>query len=41
MRGPGKSGSLSPEAREQIIALLSPPSAVVESAEDEEQSEEA
>ncbi len=41
LRGPGKSGSLQPEAREQLIALLSPPSAVVESAEDEEQPEEA
>ncbi len=41
LRGPGKSGDLGAEAREQIIGLLSPPSAVVELAEDEEQSEEA
>jgi hypothetical protein len=41
LRGPGKASSLSPEAREQIIGLLSPPSAVVESADDEEQSEDA
>lgn len=41
LRGPGKSGSLGAEARDQLIALLSPPSAVVESAEDEEQAEEA
>ena len=41
LRGPGKSGSLAAEAREQLIELLSPPSAVVESADDEEESEEA
>jgi hypothetical protein len=41
LRGPGKTGSLDPEAREQIIGLLSPPSAVVESADDEEQSTES
>jgi hypothetical protein len=41
LRGPGKSGPLRPEARDQLIGLLSPPSAVVESAEEEEQSEEA
>ncbi len=40
LRGPGKSGDLSAEAREQLIGLLSPPSAVVEAAEDEEPSEE-
>jgi len=40
LRGPGKSGSLSTEAREQLIELLSPPSAVVESAEGEEEAEE-
>ncbi len=41
LRGPGKGGTLSPGAYDQVIELLSPPSAVVESAEDEEQSEEA
>jgi hypothetical protein len=41
LRGPGKGGSLSPGAREQLIELLSPPSAVVESPGDEEQSEQA
>jgi hypothetical protein len=41
LRGPGKSGGLGAEARDQLIGLLSPPSAVVESADDEEQSEEA
>jgi hypothetical protein len=41
LRGPGKSGSLKPEARDQLIGLLSPPSAVVETAEDEESSENA
>ncbi len=41
LRGPGKTGSLSPEARDQLIGLLSPPSAVVESADDEEQSAES
>jgi len=41
LRGPGKSGALRAEARDQLIGLLSPPSAVVESADDEEQSEEA
>ena len=41
LRGPGKSGSLGAEARDQLIELLSPPSAVMESADDEEQSEEA
>jgi hypothetical protein len=41
LRGPGKSGSLSAGARDQIIGLLSPPSAVVESAEEEGESEEA
>ncbi len=40
LRGPGKSGGLGTEARDQIIGLLSPPSAVIESADDEEQSEE-
>ncbi len=41
LRGPGKSGSLSSEVRDQLIGLLSPPSAVVESVGDEEPSEEA
>ncbi|CAG0932070.1 hypothetical protein TFLX_02440 [Thermoflexales bacterium] len=41
LRGPGKPGALGAEAREQIIGLLSPPSAIVESSEDEEQSVEA
>ena len=41
LRGPGKAGNLSAEAREQLIELLSPPSAVVESAGDEDESEEA
>lgn len=36
LRGPGKSGDLKPEARDQLIELLSPPSAVVESADEEE-----
>jgi hypothetical protein len=40
LRGPGKSGDLQSEARDQIIGLLSPPSAVVESSEDEDESEE-
>ncbi len=39
VRGPGKSGSLGAQAREQLIELLSPPSAVVESADDEDESE--
>jgi hypothetical protein len=39
LRGPGKSGDLKPGARDQLIGLLSPPSAVVESSGDEEQSE--
>ncbi len=39
LRGPGKSGSLGAEARDRLIELLSPPSAVVESADDEEESE--
>jgi hypothetical protein len=41
LRGPGKSGSLGAEARDQLIGLLSPPSAIVELADDEEQSEGA
>jgi hypothetical protein len=41
LRGPGKGGTLSAEARDQVIELLSPPSAVVESAAGDEQSEEA
>jgi hypothetical protein len=41
LRGPGKSGTLKPEAHDQLIGLLSPPSAVVESADEEGQSEEA
>lgn len=41
LRGPGKSGNLKPEARDQLIELLSPPSAVVESADEEEETEEA
>jgi hypothetical protein len=39
VRGPGKLASLGAQAREQLIELLSPPSAVVESADDEEESE--
>ena len=39
LRGPGKSGSLGAEARDQLVELLSPPSAVVESADDEEESD--
>lgn len=41
LRGPGKSGTLSAGARDQLLALLSPPSAVVESADDEEEPKEA
>ncbi len=41
LRGPGKAGELKPEARDQLIGLLSPPSAVVESADEEEETEEA
>jgi hypothetical protein len=40
LRGPGKSGSLGAEARDQLVELLSPPSAVLESADDEEDSDE-
>jgi len=40
LRGPGKTGDLPATAREQLIGLLSPPSAVVESAEDEEEESE-
>ncbi len=42
LRGPGKSGDLQSGAHDQLVGLLSPPSVVVESAEDnEEESEEA
>lgn len=43
LRGPGKSGTLSAEARDQLIALLSPPEAVVqpEQPDDEEQTDQA
>jgi hypothetical protein len=37
LRGPGKAGPLSAGARDQLIGLLSPPSAVVESADEEEE----
>jgi len=40
LRGLGKAGNLEPEARDQLIGLLSPPSMVAESADEEEQSEE-
>lgn len=41
LRGPGKAGSLSAGARTQLLELLSPPSAVVEAADEEEESEKA
>ena len=40
LRGQGKSGSLSPQTHDQLIGLLSPPSATQETAEEEEQSEQ-
>jgi hypothetical protein len=39
LRGPGKAGNLGPAARDQLIGLLSPPSATQETAEEEEQSD--
>ena len=41
LRGPGKAGNLSPAVHDQLIGLLSPPSATQETAEEDEQSEQA
>jgi hypothetical protein len=42
LRGPGKGGTLSAEARDQLIALLSPPEAIIQPEQpDEEQSDQA
>jgi hypothetical protein len=42
LRGPGKSGTLSAEAHDQLIELLSPPEAIIQPEQpDEEQSDQA